>query len=93
MSTTRHPYPPSPERAARNDAQRAVLARLEALATSSLHAYRARVRLASQVPPPDVPTEQQVLDAVEATTPQVDATALIALERDARRARHLRVAG
>ncbi|SDG95882.1 hypothetical protein [Klenkia brasiliensis] len=87
MSTTRHPYPPSPEVQARNDAHRAVLAQVDELATSPLHAYRARVRLAARVPPPTVPTGQQVDDAVADTVPQVDATQLVAEQRAARRER------
>lgn len=89
MSTTRHPYPPSPEVQARNDAHRAVLARVDDLATSPLHASRAKVRLASRVPPPTVPADQQVLDAVADTVPQVDTVELMALERAARRQRQL----
>lgn len=76
-----HPYPPSPQVQARNAAQQTVLDRVAGLATSPLHETRAKVRLAGLVPPPGVPTDQQVLDVVAATAPEVDATELIADRR------------
>lgn len=81
---SRHPYPPSPQRQALNDAQRAVLDRVAELATSDLHGYRARVRLAAQVPPPGVPTDEQVHDALAATAPPPDATELLRLGQQMR---------